>query len=115
MARSDWILPRADATCGKVFHRDRQTAEGYRIALEFWNQATGRTREDQRLVSYRCKRCGGFHVARKRTPAVPNGVGTHGASECSAPDLGRTELHLEIHDQELETQLMAAHWYVPEN
>ena len=30
MARSDWILPRADAACGKVFHPDRQSVEGYR-------------------------------------------------------------------------------------
>jgi hypothetical protein len=63
---SDWILPRADAACGKVFHPDRKSAEGYRIALEFWDQATGRFREDYRLISYRCKRCGGFHLARRR-------------------------------------------------
>ena len=30
MARSDWVLPRAYAACGKVFHPDRQSAEGYR-------------------------------------------------------------------------------------
>jgi hypothetical protein len=75
MARSDWILPRADAACGKVFHADRRSAEGYRIALEFWNQATGRTHEGYRLGAYRCKRCGGFHVSRKKLrsqPAAPS-------------------------------------------
>ncbi len=66
MARSDWILPRADAACGKVFHPDRRSAEGHRIALEFWNQATGRIREGYCLATYRCKRCGGFHIGRKR-------------------------------------------------
>jgi hypothetical protein len=30
MSRSDWILRRADAACGKVFHPNRQSAEGYR-------------------------------------------------------------------------------------
>ncbi len=72
MARSDWILPRADAACGKVFHPDRQSAEGYRIGLQFWNQATGRNRVADHLVTFRCRRCGGFHVARKssKAPAV---------------------------------------------
>ncbi len=72
MARSNWILPRADAACGKVFHPDRQSAEGYRIGLQFWNQATGRNRASDQLVTFRCRRCGGFHVARKssKAPAV---------------------------------------------
>jgi hypothetical protein len=72
MARSDWILPRADATCGKLFHPDRQSAEGYRIGLQFWNQATGRNRASNPLVTLRCRRCGGFHVARRssKAPAV---------------------------------------------
>jgi hypothetical protein len=71
MARSDWILPRPDASCGRVFHPDRQTAEGYRIALEFWDQATGRIHPGHRLVAYRCKRCGGFHLVKKRGPSQP--------------------------------------------
>jgi hypothetical protein len=66
MARSDWILPRADAACGKAFHADRRSAEGCRVALEFWNQATGRINMGSALVTYRCKRCGGFHVARRK-------------------------------------------------
>ena len=66
MARSQWILPRADSACGKVFHPDRRTAEGHRIALEFWNRATGGGRKDSRLAVYRCKRCGGFHIGNKR-------------------------------------------------
>ena len=72
MARSDWILPRPDAACGKVFHPDRQSAEGYRIGLQFWNQATGSNRSSDYLVTFRCRRCGGFHVARKssKAPAV---------------------------------------------
>ena len=47
-------------------------AEGYRIGLQFWNQATGRNRASDQLVTFRCRRCGGFHVARKssKAPAV---------------------------------------------
>jgi hypothetical protein len=66
MARTDWILPRADEACGKAFYPDRRTAEQHRVALAFWNQATGRTFPGHRLTSYRCKRCGGFHVGWKR-------------------------------------------------
>jgi hypothetical protein len=66
MARSQWIIPRADSACGRAFHPDRKTAEGHRIALEFWIQATGRAREGRRLVSFRCGRCGGFHVASRK-------------------------------------------------
>jgi hypothetical protein len=66
MARSNWILPRPDAACGRAFHPDRRSAEGHRIALEFWVQATGRSRPGQRLVTFRCKRCGGFHLATRR-------------------------------------------------
>jgi hypothetical protein len=69
MARSDWILPRADVACGRVFHPDRQSAEGHRIGLQFWNQATGRNRERDHLVTFRCRRCGGFHVARRSSKA----------------------------------------------
>jgi hypothetical protein len=71
MARSDWILPCADTACGKAFHADRRSADGHRIALEFWNQATGRSRSGSALVTYRCKRCGGFHVGRKRMNSEP--------------------------------------------
>jgi hypothetical protein len=71
MARSNWILPRPDAACGRAFHRDRRTAEGHRIALEFWDQATGRSRLGERLVTFRCKRCGGFHLARRRVQDRP--------------------------------------------
>jgi hypothetical protein len=73
MARSDWILPRADAACGKAFHADRRSADGYRVALEFWNKATGHITPGSSLVTYRCKRCGGFHVGRKRTNSEPAG------------------------------------------
>lgn len=66
MAASNWILPRADTACGRAFHADRQTAESHRIALEFWDRATGRGIEGGRLVSYHCKRCGGYHLARKK-------------------------------------------------
>ncbi len=66
MARSDWILPRADTACGRAFHPNRQTAEGYRIALEFWMHATGCIRVGYRLATFRCKRCGGFHIGRKK-------------------------------------------------
>lgn len=64
-------MPRADVACGKVFFPDRRTAEGHRIGLELWKQATGRTREGYRLAVYRCGRCGGFHLAtRKIEPKV---------------------------------------------
>jgi hypothetical protein len=66
MLRPQLILPRPDAACGKAFYHDRRTADWHRIALEFWNQATGRVRPDCRLSVYRCKRCGGFHVSPKR-------------------------------------------------
>jgi hypothetical protein len=66
MARSDWILPRADAACGKVFHLNRKSAEGHRVALELWIHATGCERLRCRLTTFRCKRCGGFHIGRKK-------------------------------------------------
>jgi hypothetical protein len=66
MVRSQVILPRADAECGKAFYPNRRTADWHRIALEFWNQATGRVRMNYRLSVYRCKRCGGFHISQKR-------------------------------------------------
>ena len=66
MARSRMILPAPDPTCRRIFHADRLTAEGHRIALEIWIRATGREREGARVVVFRCKRCAGFHVGRKR-------------------------------------------------
>jgi len=66
LARSDWILPRADSACGRAFHPNRQSAEGHRIALEFWMHATGSVRAGYRLATFRCKRCGGFHIGRKK-------------------------------------------------
>jgi hypothetical protein len=72
MARPQLILPRADVQCGKAFYPDRRTADWDRIALEFWNKATGHIRPDCRLSVCRCKRCGGFHISQKR---VENPVG----------------------------------------
>jgi hypothetical protein len=65
------ILPAYDPSCRRLFHSDRLTAEGHRIALEIWLRATGREREDTRAVVYRCKRCSGFHVRRKRITPAP--------------------------------------------
>ena len=70
MAMSQLILARPDATCGKVFHEDRRTAEEHRVALEIWNRATGRARENRRLVVFHCKRCGGFHIREKQTDGL---------------------------------------------
>ena len=64
------ILPRADSGCGKVFYSDRRTADGHRIALEFWNRATGSFRDDYQLTVHRCNRCGGFHISRRRTKTL---------------------------------------------
>jgi hypothetical protein len=66
MAKLPLILPSADSGCGRVFYNDRRNAYGHRVALDLWNRATGRARDGVRLVVYRCKRCGGFHVGRKR-------------------------------------------------
>ena len=66
MRRHQLILPCADAACGKAFYKDRRTADQHRIVLNFWNQATGESRKGYRLAVYRCKRCGGFHIGRKR-------------------------------------------------
>jgi hypothetical protein len=66
MARSHWIMPCADAACGRAFHPDRPTAETHRVALGFWYRATGGDGAGSRLAVYRCKRCFGFHIARKR-------------------------------------------------
>lgn len=67
MTRDRLILPRADSGCGKAFYADRRTADGHRIALDFWNRATGCARQGYQLSVYRCKRCGGFHIGQKRT------------------------------------------------
>ena len=73
MARPQLILPHADSGCGKAFYDNRHAAAGHRIALEFWNRATGHTREGYQLAVYRCKRCGGFHIGQKRIQkARPN-------------------------------------------
>ena len=66
MARAQLILPRADSRCGKVFYEKRRIAEWHRIALDFWNRATGHVREGYQLAVFRCKRCGGFHIGQKR-------------------------------------------------
>jgi hypothetical protein len=76
MARTQLILPQADAACGKLFHSDRRAADGHRIAMEIWNRATGRGREGYRLTVVRCRRCGGFHIGqrpidKKATHAAP--------------------------------------------
>jgi hypothetical protein len=71
MARNHVILPRADSACGKTFYSDRRTADGHRIALEVWNQATGRVREGYRLAVYRCRRCGGFHIGQRAIDRIP--------------------------------------------
>lgn len=69
MVWSQIILPRADVRCGKIFHQDRGSARGQKVALEFWYAATGITREGSRLAVYRCKRCGGFHIGWKQKRA----------------------------------------------
>jgi hypothetical protein len=66
MAKPRLILPRADSKCGKVFFIDRRTADGHRVALDFWNKATGQGRDGYKLAVCRCKRCGGFHIGYKR-------------------------------------------------
>jgi hypothetical protein len=66
MAKPRLIVPCADSSCGKVFFANRRTADGHRVALEFWDRATGQVREGSQLVVYRCRRCGGFHIRYKR-------------------------------------------------
>ena len=83
MARTDVILPRADAACGKSFYSDRRTADGHRIALEIWNRATGHERAGYRLAVFRCRRCGGFHVGQKPIGRKPM---------CSEPSEQRGDL-----------------------
>ena len=66
MPKDFLILPRADSDCGKAFYSDRRVADGHRIALEFWNRATGCVRAGYQLTVHRCKRCGGFHISQRR-------------------------------------------------
>ena len=54
MARTQLILPQADAACGRPFYFDHRTADGDRIALEVWRRATGHLREGYRLAVFRC-------------------------------------------------------------
>jgi hypothetical protein len=87
MARSRMILPAFDPTCRRLFHSDRLTAEGHRVALEIWIRATGREREGTRVVVYRCKRCAGFHVTRKRIAPKSPLLGPSDATEGPGPNL----------------------------
>lgn len=66
MQRHQLILPCADAACGKAFYGERRTADEHCIVLNFWNQATGDIQKGYCLAVYGCKRCGGFHIGRKR-------------------------------------------------
>ena len=66
MPKDNLILPRADSGCGKAFYSDRRIADGHRIALEFWNRATGCVRDGYQLTVHRCNRCGGFHISQRR-------------------------------------------------
>jgi hypothetical protein len=66
MTKDQLILPRADSRCGKAFYSDPRVANSHRIALEFWNQATGSVRAGIHLIVHRCKRCGGFHISKRR-------------------------------------------------
>jgi rubrerythrin len=80
------ILPQADAGCGKVFYKERRRADEYRIALNFWNQATGDLREGYCLAVYRCKRCGGFHIGQKRIRKVRTYTNAHEMHDCVSQD-----------------------------
>jgi hypothetical protein len=66
MAKEQLIIPRPDSACGKAFYSNRRTADGHRVALELWNRATGEGRPGYHLVVHRCKRCGGFHISKRR-------------------------------------------------
>jgi hypothetical protein len=57
--------------------------------MEFWNQAMGRARAGYRLGTYRCKRCGGFHVSRKKIkiqPSTPSEVLLASDADVNWPD-----------------------------
>ena len=100
MTRPQLILPRADSACGKTFHSDRRTADAHRIALEFWYQATGRTRDGYRLAVYRCKRCGGFHIGQRPIDRLP--VRTEPRTEDPPDPEG---------DYDFEPRMRRAHWF----
>src|SRR6516165_8874598 len=103
MARSQWIIPRADSACGRAFHPDRKTAEGHRIALEFWIQATGRAREGRRLVSYRCRRCGGFHIASRKVPVeVVRAEPSDRPFAATEPDWATADLEFEVDETSID-------------
>lgn len=86
MARTQLILPQADAACGRPFYSDHRTADGDRIALEIWHRATGHLREGYRLAVFRCRRCGGYHIRQKpielKAPVEGN-LHQTGERECS--------------------------------
>ena len=82
MRRSQLITPCADAGCGKVFFKARRIADEHRVVLNFWNQATGNLRQGYRLAVYRCKRCGGFHIAQKRIENPSVCVNARDAHNC---------------------------------
>ena len=107
MARSRWIVPRADAACGRVFHPDRKTAEGHRIALELWNQATGHTREGRRLAVYRCGRCGGFHIANRKVEPRTAQAGVYSMPYAAEHDWANPDLEADSMGLELEFDLQA--------
>jgi hypothetical protein len=107
MARSQWIIPRADSTCGRVFHPDRKTAEGHRIALEFWIKATGRAREGRRLVVFRCRRCGGFHIANRKVAAEVARVEPSDRPFPAERDWARINLELDVQETFTDIDLEA--------
>jgi hypothetical protein len=98
MANAKLILPRPDSRCGKVFYDDRRAAEGHRIALDFWNRATGRGREGYHLAVYRCKRCGGFHIGQIRIEKLRKRTGSRGFSPAENQDrLSQSQPDPEVH------------------
>jgi hypothetical protein len=92
--KSRWITPCADSACGKVFHPDRRAAEGHRVARELWDQATGRSREGYQHVVYRCKRCCGFHLGRRKIVPKPAPFDSFGLM--SEPEPSWSEASMEI-------------------
>ena len=72
MVRSDWILPRADAACGKVFIPTARAPKGIASACNSGIRQPAATGQAIILSLSRCRRCGGFHVVRKssKAPAV---------------------------------------------
>ena len=67
MARSNWIAPRPDAACGKVFLASHCTARrNIASPCSYGFSRHIRGKSEYRLVPYRCNRCGGFHIAQKK-------------------------------------------------